>query len=127
MTVTVPRDLTILVVEDDSELRDILRMTLELDGYRVIEAPSGLHALREVDVEKPDLVVLDLGLPLISGEAVREQLADWPETRHIPVVILTTREGPYDGLNAACVLRKPIEPEALLRAVRACLAEGAHE
>ena len=121
------RDRTILVVEDDSDLREIFRITLELAGYRVVEAATGLHALREADAETPDLVVLDLGLPLISGDAVLEELATWPGTRHIPVVIVTAREGPYDGLDAACVLRKPIKPEELLQAVRACLAEEARK
>jgi DNA-binding response OmpR family regulator len=100
-------------------------MVLSFAGYRVLEAANGLHALRLVDAEIIDLVVLDLGLPIISGEVVREELAVQPSTRDVPVVVVTARPGPYDGLEAKCVLQKPVLPEQLIEAVRACLRPSA--
>ena len=58
---------------------------------------------------------------MISGEVVRAELAIEPSTRDVPVVVVTARSGPYDGLDAKCVLQKPALPEQLIEAVRACL------
>jgi sigma-B regulation protein RsbU (phosphoserine phosphatase) len=117
----VPHTHTILIVEDDTDLRRMFRMVLAFAGFRILEAGTGLHALHLADAETIDLVVLDLGLPIISGEVVREELAIQPATRDVPVVVVTGRPGPYDGLDAKCVLQKPVLPEQLLDAVHACL------
>src|SRR3954467_3176946 len=66
---------TILVVEDDPELRHLFRTALTLAGYRVLETGDGLQALRLIDTTSPDAVVLDLGLPLVSGQAVLQDVA----------------------------------------------------
>lgn len=96
-------------------------MALAFAGFRVLEAGNGLHALRVADAETLDLVVLDLGLPIISGEVVREELAIQTATRDLPVIVVTGRSGPYESLDATCVLVKPVTPERLIDAVRGCL------
>jgi two-component system cell cycle response regulator DivK len=116
---------TILIVEDDVDLRRMFRTALTLDGFRTIESGDGLNALHILDSDPPDLVVLDLGLPLVSGQVVRQEIAAQAHTRHIRVVVVTGSAGAHDDMDVACVLRKPVTPEELVRVVRTCLATGA--
>lgn len=116
---------TVLIVEDDGDLRHMFRAALAFAGFNVLEAGDGLHALHILDSNPPDLVVLDLGLPVISGQVVREELAAQAHTRDIPVVVVTGTSGPHDQLDVPCVLRKPVSPEELIRSVRRCLATDA--
>ena len=114
----------ILVVEDDEPLRRMIRHALTLAQYDVQEAGDGLVALRLLDTDPPDAIILDLGLPIISGHAVRAEIAAHAHTRDIPVIIITGTAGEHDGLGVACVLRKPIEVDQLVRTVRACIRSG---
>jgi CheY-like chemotaxis protein len=116
---------TILVVEDDTGLRRLYRSALTLEGYTVMEAADGMQALRLLDESTPDLVILDLGLPLIGGLVVQQEIAAHAHTRNIPVVIVTGSLMNLDHLDVPCVLRKPVEPDELLRAVEKCLSDGA--
>jgi two-component system response regulator MprA len=113
----------VLIVEDDVQLRRMYRMTLALAGYEVEDVPDGLEALRRIDQRPPDLVVLDLLLPALSGMAVRQEIAAHAHTRRIPIVLMTGPEFDVPD-DAPCVLRKPISPEDLVRAVQTCLADG---
>ena len=113
----------ILLVEDDAPLRSVYRTALRVAGFYVNEAGNGLDALRALEADPPDLVVLDLGLPLVSGYAVRAELAAQNHTRDIPVVVVTGSE-PDAPLDVPCLLRKPIAPEELVDAVNKCLATG---
>jgi CheY-like chemotaxis protein len=115
---------TLLIVEDDEDLRRMLRMTLVIGGYDVREAGDGLEALQFLDVETPDAVILDLGLPLVPGHVVRDEIAAHAETRRIPLVIVTGMPGDHEGPGVDCVLRKPITPERLLEVVARCIASG---
>ena len=115
---------TILVVEDDDDLRHLFRTTLTLAGYDVTEAGDGLEALQRIDHSPPDLVVLDLVLPRVSGLVVHQEIAAQAITRHIPVVVITGSAMPHADLDVACFLRKPISPDRLINAVRGCLAAG---
>jgi twitching motility two-component system response regulator PilH len=112
-----------LVVEDDAPLRAMYRTALRMAGFYVNEASNGLEALRALDSDPPDLVVLDLGLPIVSGYAVRTEIAAHSHTRNIPVVVVTGTE-PDTPLDVPCLLRKPVSPEALVAAVNKCLVEG---
>ncbi|HVL68596.1 MAG TPA: response regulator [Vicinamibacterales bacterium] len=116
---------TILIVEDDEDLRRLFRTALVLAGYGVIEAGNGLEALQRIDQLRPDLVVLDLLLPGVSGFVVHQDIAAQAVTREIPVVVITGSTVDASELNVACFLRKPVSPDRLVEAVRACLAEGA--
>lgn len=115
----------ILVVEDDADLRRMFRNALSIAGYDVEEAGDGVEALQLVENHPPDLVVLDLLLRALDGVSVQQELASRALTRRIPIVIVTGSDIDTDALAVACVLRKPISPEELLRTVRQCLGSGA--
>ena len=117
---------TILVVEDDEDLRRLFRTALILGGFDVIEAGDGLEALLRIDQSPPDLVVLDLMLPRLSGIAVQQEIAAQAVTRQIPVVVITGSGIDPTGMQVACFLRKPVSPEQLLEVVRECIIAGAH-
>ena len=113
----------ILLVEDDIALRRLYRTALLLEGFAVAEAGDGVSALRLIEHQTPDLIVLDIGLPTLSGVSVQQELAAHAETCSVPVVIVTGAPGSDHSL-ARCVLRKPVEPERLVAEVRACLRTG---
>lgn len=113
----------ILLVEDDVPLRTMYRTALRVAGFFVTEAGNGLEALRALDADPPDLVVLDLGLPLVSGYAVRTELAALSHLRNVPVVVVTGNE-PDVPLDVSCLLRKPVAADELVAAVKKCLAAG---
>ena len=115
----------ILVVEDDDSLRGLYRTTLSLAGYTVDEAADGLTALRAIDNQPPDLVILDLMLPTVSGFVVQQDISARTRTKRIPVVIVTgTDDALPDHLGVACVLRKPVTPDQILNVVRTCLSSA---
>jgi DNA-binding response OmpR family regulator len=103
----------------------MFRRALSFGGFDVREAGDGLEALRALDVDPPDLVILDLGLPLVRGEVVRQEIAAHAHTRRIPIVVVTGAGGALDHLDVNCVLRKPVSPDELVNTARACLASGA--
>lgn len=110
----------ILLVEDDSLLRDAFRLLLEDAGYDVREAGTAGEALAAVEERIPALVLLDLGLPDRPGLEVARALSASERTRDVPVVALTGRVGPEEQrlcLEAGCTqyLAKPVEPRELLR------------
>lgn len=116
---------TILIVEDDEDLRRLFRTALVLSGYDVMEAGNGLEALQRIDQAPPDLVVLDLLLPGVSGLVVQQEIAAQAVTRHIPIVVITGSAILGSDLDVACFLRKPVSPDRLVEAVQNCLASGA--
>jgi two-component system KDP operon response regulator KdpE len=118
------RPLRILVVDDDAALRRLFRTALAVSGFDVLEAGDGLTALQLLEIERPDLVVLDLGLPLVSGQAVRQELAAHAHLCDIPVVVVTGTPGPHHDVQPACLLHKPVDAEQLVRTIRSCLAAG---
>ncbi len=112
---------TVLVVEDDHDLRASFRTSLALAGFLVREAPDGIHALRQIDQQPPDLVVLDLMLPNLSGLDVQHEIASNAYTRAIPIILVTGTSLDLDHLSVSCILRKPILPDELVLAVQRCL------
>jgi two-component system OmpR family response regulator len=117
---------SILLVEDDEPLRRMMSIALRFANFETREARSGLEALGILDRWRPDLVVLDLVLPGIDGLAVQQELAGHPGTRTLPVVVITGSQLPLDGVDVACVLRKPFTMDELLAAIQSCLrASGA--
>jgi DNA-binding response OmpR family regulator len=115
----------LLVVEDNIDLRRLFRTALSMAGYDVDEAADGLEALRMIENRAPDLVVLDLMLHALDGVSVQQELAARAITANIPVVIVTGSDIDVVGANVACVLRKPVLPDKLVRTVRTCLVGGA--
>lgn len=118
------RTKSVLVVEDDDELRRLYARTLTLSGYRVKEARGGFEALRFIDSDRPDAIVLDLMMPGVDGFAVLNELAGHAHTRQIPIVVVTGVSGDLRWVDAACLLKKPVTPERVVQAVRQCLAAG---
>jgi DNA-binding response OmpR family regulator len=111
----------VLIVEDDADLRHVYRLALSFAGFQVQEAIDGMDALRRIDADPPDLIVLDLMLPDLSGLVVQQEVAAHAHTRNIPVVIVTGSGINLDHVDVPCVLRKPITPEQLIETVRKCL------
>ena len=116
----------ILVVEDEAALVELLRYNLEEEGFRVSAAADGEAALAAVAEDKPDLIVLDLMLPLISGLEICRQLRRRPETRSLPIIMLTARGEESDrirGLDSGAddYVTKPFSPSELVARVRAVL------
>ncbi len=116
----------ILVVEDEAALVELLRYNLEEEGFRVSDAADGEAALAAVAEDKPDLIVLDLMLPLISGLEICRQLRRRPETRGLPIIMLTARGEESDrirGLDSGAddYVTKPFSPSELVARVRAVL------
>lgn len=116
----------ILVVEDDASLRTVIRMVLEKAGYAVDEARHGAAALDLIHEDKPDLVIADRRMPIMTGlELIREMRAQ-PATARIPVVLLSgLRDDVEPAERADAVIFKPFEPEDLLRTIRDLLETSA--
>lgn len=118
---------TILIVDDDARLLDMLRRTLAYEGYRVVTAEDGRHALAMVEAERPDAVVLDWMLPEIDGPEVARRLRQAGDL--IPILMLTARDAVEDrvvGLDSGTddYLVKPFAPEELKARLRALLRRG---
>jgi CheY-like chemotaxis protein len=113
----------VLIVEDDAPLRQYYRQALSSAGFDVREVSDGYDALQYIDTnDPPDVIVLDLMLPRINGRLVREDLAAHPQTRNIPVVIVTGTSGiELLQVEAEAVLRKPVSAERLIEVVQRCL------
>ena len=94
----------ILVVDDERDIREVVKTTLQDNGYKVVEASDGVEAYAAAAdaavAEKPDLIVLDLMLPKLNGFEVLEKLKQNPQTSYIPVVILTARGQAQDETRA---------------------------
>jgi len=117
--------LNVLIVEDDPELRALYRAMLQMEGFAVVGVEDGIDALRHIEVDPPDAVVLDLGLPRLGGRDVQREIAARMEMRGIPIVIVTGE--PIDDLDPkdfACILRKPLDPQSLVTAVHDCLRKA---
>ena len=116
----------VMVVEDDAAIATMLRYNLEKHGYRVEEAVDGQEAITRIAETQPDLVLLDWMLPVMSGIEVCRQIRRRPETRDLPVIMVTARAEDQDsvrGLNTGAddYITKPFSIEALLARVRALL------
>ena len=120
-----PNGQSVLVVEDDENLRRLYRTALTMSGYQVREARSGFEALRILDSSPVDIVVLDLMLPGVDGFMVREEIAAQADRNPIPIVVVTGVGGDLDYLNVPCLLRKPVSVDQLVNEVRRCLAAAA--
>lgn len=117
----------ILIVEDEPQLRGLLRLYLEREGYEVVEAGDGRVALEAIDADPPDLVVLDLMLPGMQGETVLEALRDASD---IPVLITSAKRSDAERiaglrLGADDYLGKPFNPHELTARVAAILRRTA--
>jgi two-component system KDP operon response regulator KdpE len=111
----------VLVVDDDATLRKTLEIGLRAEGHEVLLAADGRSALQAVTEDQPDLLVLDLGLPDLSGVEVLRQLRTWSR---LPVVVLSARDGSHDKVEALDAgaddyVTKPFGTDELLARIRA--------
>ncbi len=116
----------ILVVDDDANLRELVRQQLSERGYTVRQAVDGNDAIREVRQRRPDLIILDVMMPGISGFDVAAVLKSDPDTRNVPIIILSIvrDEDRGYGLGVDKYLTKPTEAEVLADEVRRLLRQG---
>ena len=87
----------VLIIDDEVQIRRLLRVTLEANGYRVFEAANGQEGLVEAAQRRPDAIILDLGLPDMDGVAVLQRLREWSQA---PVLVLSVRDGEDDKVSA---------------------------
>ncbi|MGZ3673559.1 MAG: response regulator transcription factor [Ktedonobacterales bacterium] len=118
-----PRNITVLVVDDEPRLVDVVRMNLEVEGYRVVDAGTGAEALDRLKEDLPDLVVLDVMMPEMDGfEALRRIR----EVSSVPVIMLTVRQEESDRIRGLEIgaddyLTKPFNPRELQMRIKALL------
>lgn len=121
-----PRPL-VLIVEDQSELRQLYAQELSMSGFDVIEAGNGAEAISHTAANFPDLVLMDLSLPVVDGWEATRRLKDDTRTAHIPVVALTAHDASGElqrATSAGCdwFVPKPCPPQDLVEEVRRVLA-----
>lgn len=120
---------TILVVEDDFDTRELLKLMLETEGYTVVTAENGATALRSLDEIKPNLIVTDLMMPLVSGEAIIRALRGRSAFASTPIVVLTAFKGAFGSAammaGATEVLGKPQDLPRLAETIHRLLRNGA--
>lgn len=119
---------TIVVVDDDKDIRMILRANLEDEGYEVVEASGGRQALELIRENPPDLVVLDIMMPEVDGYDVLQELRSTPEYVELPVVLLTARRQEADvwegwSAGADYYITKPFKMNELVQFIRYIFGE----
>lgn len=127
MTGNLANSAVILVIEDEAPIRKFLKMTLMDNGFIFKDATTGKEGLRKVEDEKPDVIVLDLGLPDIDGIEITRQLREWTA---IPIIVLSARGNDSDKVEALDAgaddyLTKPFSTTELLARIRVALRHSA--
>jgi DNA-binding response OmpR family regulator len=116
----------ILVVEDERPVREFLANALEQDGYRVVQAFHGEHALRLVAGERPDLVITDVMMPLMSGVDLCRRLKADPATAAVPVILMSAAGLPVErDALADAFIAKPFDLDAMDALVHSFLPTAA--
>ena len=116
----------ILLVDDEDNIRELLRFNLDKAGYKIVEACDGVSAVNQVRIDKPDLIILDLMLPGMDGLEVCRLLKSQRETSGIPIIMLTAKNEEIDKiigleLGADDYITKPFSARELLARVKAVL------
>jgi len=113
----------ILIVDDEADIRDVLRITLEAENYEVIEAENGEEALKVIQTKSPNLVLLDYKMPRMDGREVCRRIKKDILLRHLPIIMVTGKgdiNDKIDGIDAGAddYIVKPFEPKELLARIR---------
>lgn len=120
---------TILTIDDQADIRRLVRMTLEYDGYTVLEASEGEQGLVLARSRRPDLILLDVMMPGLDGLMVGKALQADPQLSRIPVIMLTALDRDADidaglGAGAKAYLCKPFGPVELLQMIESFILEA---
>lgn len=121
----------ILIVDDDSAIRMMLRMMLKLEGFTIQEAEDGIDALNQIEAHCPDLLILDVMMPRMDGITLCKLLRERPETAVLPIIMLSGKvqaEAEREGLDAGAnrYLHKPVPRTVLSREISSLLDEQSH-
>ena len=116
----------VLVVDDNADIRELWRMWLDFWGFDVQEARDGAEAVHKALMDPPDLVLMDLWMPVLDGVEATRQLKEDARTAHVPVVALSAQAGSPSAADVAeagahTFVRKPCDPDELLRHIRSAL------
>jgi CheY-like chemotaxis protein len=108
----------VLVIDDEPDVRWLIRLSLERAGHEVIDAEDGLRGVALAQKQRPEIIVLDLMMPVMDGYAVLAELAKDQRTASVPVVVLSARAIPDEaeravGAGARRFLEKPFDPDLL--------------
>jgi DNA-binding response OmpR family regulator len=122
-----PQKKKVLVAEDEPDIRGLITYSLEFAGYTVVQALNGEQAVEKAEKEQPDLILLDVRMPKMTGYDACKKLKSQDSTKHIPIVFLSARgqdsEIQYGReLGAEEYIIKPFAPDALQERVKAILA-----
>jgi len=106
----------ILVVEDDADYREMVMLFLRRSGYRAVEAVTGLEAVSRARVARPNLILMDLDMPAMTGDQATARLKADPSTRNIPVIVTTAFS--YGSLVDRAIMHKPFALKLLRAAMQ---------
>ena len=113
---------TILIVEDEEAVRELKKFILEQQGYDIMEARNGLEGLAKAEFRRPDLILLDLMMPDVSGGRMYDEMKEHPTTSGIPIVVVTGKPDAHemfdDQIGPDDVIMKPFEADTLLGRIR---------
>ncbi|MBN2348696.1 MAG: response regulator, partial [Bacteroidales bacterium] len=117
---------TILIIDDEVQIRRLLEITLSAQGYKILQAVNGKEGLIEAATNHPSLIILDLGLPYIDGQEVLKKLREW---FYKPIIVLSVRNSEEDIIialdnGANDYLTKPFRTGELLARIRAAIRMG---
>lgn len=116
---------TVLIIEDDEDMRGIYSAALSRRGYRVLSAGQGAEGVHLARTRQPDLILLDIRMPVMSGWGAIRYLRSYRETQRIPICVISAHEPEAEELQTLgeqafdCFLTKPIDPTALVAEVEA--------
>ncbi len=126
-TPTAAKQLTVMVVEDFEDNRFMMRRLLEMNDYRVVEAEDGERAVELATIEQPDLILMDLSLPLLDGLAATRRIREHLSARRVPIIAVSahdTADFHHEALAAGCneYVTKPIDFDELEKLMQRLLA-----
>jgi DNA-binding response OmpR family regulator len=122
----------VLVVDDVADIRALISINLELEGFDVATAGDGYECLAIVDSVEPDVITLDVAMPELDGFTTAARLRDRAATASIPLVMVTARAQGFDLARGAEIgvdayVTKPFDPAELVRTVRKLVTDGDHD
>lgn len=120
----------VLIADDEEDIKDVMQMFLESQGYEVETAYDGLDAIDRVKTWNPDVILLDIMMPVVDGIEVCKTLKADLNVKDIPIIMVSAaskreKEGPAFEAGAQAYVLKPFEPASLVDVIEKCLAENA--